>query len=259
MYLKAAFWNLYNLALLGGALTASTATGEYALGAVALGAEALWLAFGSRARPFRRSVDRKRRERENKKERERVARSMHALPEKEWARAKALDDLRADIARDMKQNPSFAYLLVQPEVDKLEQLHASFVALAQGCVKAEKHLKQADERELIRQIDREKGVQTSAEDSSVRELAAKNVEVLVKRLDSLRDIQGFLRRARGQMTLIENSVRLLRDQVLTMQRPATLDEQLDDLLNGVAAVKSALREDDAFAPGVPLETRVRAR
>ena len=56
-YLRAAFMNVYNLSLLGGALTASAVTGEYVLGALAAGAEALWLLFGPDLRPFRRAVD----------------------------------------------------------------------------------------------------------------------------------------------------------------------------------------------------------
>jgi len=36
-YLRAAFLNVYNLSLLGGALAMSAATGEYVLGAIAAG------------------------------------------------------------------------------------------------------------------------------------------------------------------------------------------------------------------------------
>ena len=58
-------------------------------------------------------------------------------------------------------------------------------------------------------------------DPAVRELAEKNGEVLKKRLATIKDIETFLARARGQMNLIENSVRLLRDQALTMTSPET--------------------------------------
>src|SRR5687768_16442352 len=92
-YLKAAFANAYNLSLLGGALAASAMTGEYVLGAVALGMEALWLLFGPDMRPFRRAVDQQHREDREKEEKARIARVMDTLPEREWARAHALDEL----------------------------------------------------------------------------------------------------------------------------------------------------------------------
>jgi hypothetical protein len=245
-YLRAAFLNVYNLSLLGGALTASAVTGEYVLGAVAAGAEALWLLFGPDLRPFRRAVDDSLRAEREKKEQARIQKMLDALPEREWGRARAIDELRNDIGRDMKQNPSFQYLLIQTEVDKLAQLYASFVSLAHACAKAETYLGQTDETDLARQIDQQKMVETSAKDETVAAIARKNVQVLEKRSDTIREIQNFLARARGQMNLIENSVRLLRDQVLTMQSPDQLGEQLDDLITGVDAVQSSMRESEAI-------------
>ena len=54
-YLKAAFANVYNLSLLGGAAAASAFTGEWWLMAGALGLEALWLVFGPDLKPFQRA------------------------------------------------------------------------------------------------------------------------------------------------------------------------------------------------------------
>src|SRR5688572_13686499 len=106
-YLRAAFANVYNLSLLGGALAASAMTGEYVLGAVALGLEALWLLMGPDLRPFRRAVDSAAREERDKADAARVQRMMDSLPEREWARANALDELKGEIQRDMQHNPSF--------------------------------------------------------------------------------------------------------------------------------------------------------
>jgi hypothetical protein len=83
-------------------------------------------------------------------------------------------------------------------------------------------------------------------DPGVRDLAEKNGEVLKKRLATIKDIETFLARARGQMNLIENSVRLLRDQALTMTSPETLTEQLDDLLIGVDAVQQSVKDAEAL-------------
>jgi hypothetical protein len=252
-YLRAAFMNVYNLSLLGGALTASAVTGEYVLGALAAGAEALWLLFGPDLRPFRRAVDDSVRAEREKKEQARIQKMLDALPEREWGRARAIDELRSDIGRDMKQNPSFQYLLIQTEVDKLAQLYASFVSLAHACAKAETYLGQTDEKDLARQIDQQKKVEAGAQDDTVAAIARKNVQVLAKRADTIREIQNFLARARGQMNLIENSVRLLRDQVLTMQSPDQLGEQLDDLITGVDAVQSSMRDSEAILAKIDVQ------
>jgi len=55
------------------------------------------------------------------------------------------------------------------------------------------------------------------------------------------------------MNLIENSVRLLRDQVLTMASPEQLGDQLDDLITGVEAIQARTsRSTDCCRPVICL-------
>ena len=248
-YLKAAFANVYNLTLLGGALSAAVLTGDWLIAVGAGALEALWLVLGPDLKPFQRAVRETERQEREKADRERVDKLMAELPEREWQRAKALDELRREIERDMANNPSFQAILLQSELDKLSQLHMSFVTLGYGCVRAETYLQAVDTRELDRQLAAQATLIEKAPDPSVRELARKNQEVLNKRLATIKDIQGFLARARGQMNLIENSVRLLRDQALTMTSPDQLTEQLDDLLTGVDAVQASVKEAEALIGG----------
>jgi hypothetical protein len=245
-YLKAAFFNAYNLALMGGAVTASAITGDWLLGLGALGVEALWLVFGPELKPFQRAVREANRAEAEKADRARVEKLMSELPEREWQRAKALDELRREIERDMAHNPSFQAILLQTELEKLAQLHASFVRLASACRRAETYLQAVDLRDLERQIKVQQGLQEKSDDSGLRDLAAKNAVVLQKRLETIKEIETFLARARGQMNLIENSVRLLRDQALTMTSPDQLTEQLDDLLTGVDAVQQSVKDAENF-------------
>lgn len=252
-YLKAAFLNVYNLGLFGGALAASALTGEYVMGAVAVGVEALWMLFGPDLRPFRRAVDQVHREEREKADRERVMKQMESLPEREWARAKALDELRREIERDMQHNPSFQAILIQSELDKLSMLHKSFVTLATACVRAETYLSATDPRDLNKQIEVQRNLEKSLKDPAAQQIAGKNIQVLEKRLETIKEIQNFLARARGQMNLIENTVRLLRDQVLTMASPDQLGDQLDDLITGVDAIQESAREHEALLAKIDLE------
>jgi hypothetical protein len=252
-YLKAAFANVYNLSLLGGALAASAMTGEYVLGAVALGLEALWLLLGPDLRPFRRAVDSAARAEREKADAARVQQMMDSLPEREWARAHALDELKREIQRDMQHNPSFKAILLQTELDKLQQLHKDFVGLAAACVRAETYLSSTDPRDVTRQIEVQKNLERSLKDPAAQEIARKNVQVLERRLETIKEIQNFLARARGQMNLIENSVRLLRDQVLTMASPDQLGDQLDDLLTGVEAIQQSAKDHEALLGRIELQ------
>jgi hypothetical protein len=252
-YLKSAFANVYNLSLLGGALTASLATGEYVLGAVALGAEALWLLFGPDLSVFRRAVDRADREEREKADQARVKLLTESLPEREWARAHALDELLREIERDLQVNPSFKAILLQTEMDKLSQLHRDFVQLATACTRAETYLSATDFKELKRSLEAQRSIEQTMTDAAVQEIARKNARVIEQRLATIQEIQNFLARARGQMNLIENTVRLLRDQVLTMASPDQLGDQLDDLLTGVEAIQASARDNEAVLSKIQLE------
>lgn len=252
-YLKAAFLNVYNLGLFGGAVAAAALTGEYVMGTVALGVEALWLLFGPDMRPFRRAVDQAHREEREAEDRKRVEKLMESLPEREWARAKALDELRREIERDMQHNPSFQAILIQSELDKLSMLHKSFVTLATACVRAETYLSATDPKDLNKQIDIQRNLEKTLKDPGAQQIATKNIQVLEKRQETIKEIQNFLARARGQMNLIENTVRLLRDQVLTMASPDQLGDQLDDLITGVDAIQESAREHEAIFSKIDLE------
>ena len=158
-YLKAAFANVYNLSLLAGAATISVMTGDYIIGAAALGMEAIWLILGPDFKLFQRSVNNAARIEREKADRARVAKLMEALPEREWQRAHALDELKREIERDMQTNPSFQAILLQSELDKMSQLHQSFVQLATACTRAESYLMAVDLKDLQRQMQTQKGVE----------------------------------------------------------------------------------------------------
>ncbi|HEY0882679.1 MAG TPA: hypothetical protein VGD87_14155, partial [Archangium sp.] len=91
-YLKAAFLNVYNLTLLGGAVAASALTGDWLVGLGAMGLEALWLVVGPDLKPFQRAVRENERATREKEDRARVDALMSELSEREWQRAKALDE-----------------------------------------------------------------------------------------------------------------------------------------------------------------------
>ena len=87
-------------------------------------------------------------------------------------------------------------------------------------------------------------------DVEKRTLAQKNMAVLMKRKDKYGEIRGYLSTARGQLELMENTFRLLADQIVTMRSPTELSGQLDELLDGVEAVRQTARETDKLLQAV---------
>jgi hypothetical protein len=248
-FLKAAFLNVYNLSLLGGAGLTALVTQDWLIGVGALALEALWLVVGPDLKPFQRVVKNAAREERDKEEQARVEKLMSELTGRDFQRAKALEELKREIERDIANNPTFSAVLLRTELEKLGQLYQSFVKLAAACLKSEDYLANVSEKELTRQLEAQQALERHQTDAALVELSKKNAQVLQKRLDAVRDIRMFLQRARGQMNLIENSVRLLRDQALTMTSPSQLTEQLDGLLTSVDAVSESVRDTDAILSG----------
>ncbi len=245
-FLRSAFFNAYNMSLLLGAGAVAFAAGDWTIAAGAVAIEAIWLALGPDLKPFQRAVVASARKDKEAAERKQLDVVIRQLPEREWQRGKALSDLKTEIERDMQHNPTFEAILLQSEIDKLNQLHHSFVMLAIAATRAETYLYATSLKEVESQLSSQKQQLEKAVDPSIRELAQKNASVLQRRVDTVKEIERFIARARGQMTLIENSVRLLRDQALTMTRPAQLTEQLDDLITGVDAIAQSAKETEAI-------------
>lgn len=238
-YLKMAFANPYNISLLGAAMAASAMTFNPIIALAALGAEGLWLLHGPDSRLLRKlwwdpQFERLRTEAEQQMRQER----MQGLAPEDRGRCNELLAKQQEIMRLAAGNPSFAGDLLRGELGKTTKLVDAFVELAITCSRYEVYLRGIDLGALER--DRRGYEQRAQSDRSApqeREIAKKNLAVILKRIDKLREIRNYLGVARSQLDLIENSFRLIADQIVTMQSPAELSGQLDDLLDGVESVK----------------------
>ncbi len=238
-YLKMAFGNPYNLALFLGGLAASAITLNPILAAVTVGSELLWLMHGSESKTLRRLLWDPRFEKvrlalEAREREERI----RALPQADRDRVDRLVTRQEDINRLASQNPSFTGELLRSELFKTRRLVDAFVEMAITCSRYEAYLETVDFREL--ESDRkhwEGRIESSQISPQERDVAQKNLAVIEKRREKLSELRDYLRVARGQLDLIENSFQLIADQIVMMQSPAELTGQLDDLLDGVESIR----------------------
>jgi hypothetical protein len=245
-YLKMAFNNPYNLALVLGGVAASVLTLNPIPAVVALGAEGLWLLHAPESKTLRRLLWDPRFEkiRLAVEQQERAERMRNLTPE-ERERVESLAQRQIDINRLASQNPSFTGDLLRNELVKTSKLVNAFLEMALTCARYESYLEQVDINALER--DRQRFGARSSSDKvpeQERDIAKKNLAVIEKRLDKLRDIRSYLGVARGQLDLIENSFQLIADQIVTMQSPQELGGQLDDLLDGVESIKQTAADTE---------------
>lgn len=176
--------------------------------------------------------------------RARRAAAIEKIGEADRGRFQRLEARRASILAAAKENRRFAGGLLETEIDKVDDLVDAFLELAGACARWERHLKSVDFDDLESELRRAEADASQALDADRRATAKKNLGVLMQRQGGLADLREKLAGARAQMELIENSFKLLGDQVMVISSPKDIRAQLDDLLVGVEAVREMTRDDE---------------
>lgn len=245
-YLRMAFANPYNLSLLAGGFAVSALTAAPVLGLLTLGLEALWLLHAPDSQLLKKLLwdPQFERQRASMAAAARIGR-MQPLDRAARARVDALIERQAEIRRLAAQNPSFAGDLLRTELGKTDRLVEAFLDMSLTCQRYETYLENVDTNQL--NADRKRyGLIAKAGNANDPEaqIAQKNVDVTDKRLAKLAEIKHYLQVAKGQLDLIENSFQLLVEQIVTMQSPRELSGQLDELLDGVEAIRETARDTE---------------
>jgi hypothetical protein len=245
-YFKLAFANPYNLSLLCGGLTVAALTANPLLAILTLGLEGLWILHAPDSFHLRRLLwDPQFDRRQGESAAAERAQRMQPLDHDARARVQALVERQAEIHRLAAQNPSFAGDLLRNELGKTDRLVAAFLDMSLTCQRYEGYLQQVDTDQLNRDRKRYGLIaKAGAADDPEAQIAQKNVDVTDKRIAKLEEIKHYLQVARGQLDLIENSFQLLVEQIVTMQSPRELSGQLDELLDGVEAIRETTRDTE---------------
>ncbi len=246
-YFRFAFANPYNLALVGGSLAAAVLTFNPFIALAGLGLEAIWLVNHDNSL-LRRLVWDPRFERMKRDARlqERLAR-LQLLGPADRGRVDDLVARQADIQRLAAQNPSLTGDLLRNELKKTEKLVEAFVEMAVTSARYDAYLQSVDLGGLDEDRARlERDIKQGKEGGTPVDLARKNLAIILKRQEKMKEIQRYLEVARGQLDLIENSFQLIADQIVTMQSPQELSGQLNELLDGVESIRQTAVETDAI-------------
>ena len=245
-YVKAAFANPYNISLLAGGLLASAITLNPLLAIVTVGLEVLWITNAPGSKKLREWLfDPQFEEQEQKAAQEARAAQLHSLDEHDRERVVALLARQQEINGLAAQNPSFTGELLRTELTKTDRLVEAFIEMAATCSRYEAYLDSTNLSELERDRRRwEAMVNDQSIHDSQSDIAAKNLAVIMKRFEKMKEINRYLTVARGQLDLIENSFQLIADQIVTMQSPQELTGQLDELLDGVESIKQTAEDTE---------------
>jgi hypothetical protein len=253
-YTRYAFLNPYNLSLLMGAGAAAAVTGQWWVGVCGVAGEALWMLFAPDSKFLRRTWFDKiwsetRAEALQKQQEEKLAQLQPA----DQRRVGSLHEQKARIHQLALDNPSLTVELLQPELEKLDALLSDFLNLALQCTRAERHLESFDLKSMENAWRAYKGqVEGMPPGDKRRAVAKKNMEVLEQRRNRWDELKKSVQTARGQMDLMENTFKLLGDEIVTMSTPNALGARLDDLRIGVDAIRETSEEGQELYEEVAL-------
>jgi len=245
-YLKSAVANPYNLSLFLGGMAAAGLTLNPFLALVVVCMEVLWVVNAPGSKFLQKwlwdpQFDK---QRETQTQQEFAAR-MQSVGDEDRDRVTALIVRQQEINRLAAQNPSFTGELLRSELGKTDRLVDEFVNMAVTCGRYEAYLSSIDFDSLDRDRRRFQSiVQGRDEKDAEVDIARKNLAVIMKRFDKMKEIRHYLVLARGQLDLIENSFQLIADQIVTMQSPQELTGQLDELLDGVESIKQTAADTE---------------
>jgi hypothetical protein len=248
-YARYAFLNPYNLSLLAGAGVAAAATGHWWMAVCGAAGEAIWMLFAPDSKLLQRSWF-------DKVWSESRADAVQAAFDAKIKQLEPQDQQRVLFLREQKkrihelaaENPSLTVELMGEELAKLDGLLDDFTDLALECTRGERHLATIDLRSMENSWHLYRGqVEQMPEGDKRRAVAKKNMQVLEQRRNRWEDLRKSAQTARGQMDLMENTFKLLGDEIVTMSSPEDLGLRLEDLRIGVEAIREAtVDEGEAF-------------
>ena len=177
---------------------------------------------------------------------------MQGLPPQAKQRVEALVERREQIRRLAASNPSFASDLLRGELVKTDKLVDAFLEMALTCLRYEQYLATVNAHAALPATATRYG-DLAKQEGQGGEIAKKNLAIVEKRIGKMEEIRRYLSVAYGQLDLIENSFQLIADQIVTMQSPQELSGQLDELLDGVEAIRETSRDTEQLLGAIERE------
>lgn len=257
-FLKEAFKTSLNAALLGtsalGCTLAAYASGEPMLVALFPAIEGLYLTIASSLPGFRRKV-RARHEAE-RKEAERIARQKKLerdLAELSPSQRACFLELKALTDKTLacySRLPSGGMLVASSEV-QLRSLLEMFLKLLSALNGYRRYLDNTNRQQIEKELSALRVELTSLPEqgvpSTLQKLKERRVDLLEERLGRFDKALTGRELISHQLAGIEDFIRLLHDQALTLRDPEMATLQLDDLAHQLEVTDETMREMEAFS------------
>ena len=258
-YTKEAFLNPWNLTFLIVAMAAAFGTSllpagsEFLFNTVLLFTAALELLFlGSvpRQERFRRAVKAQRAAEHAKPPTQKeIYRLLTRRNQRRYAR---LRDLEKKIEANYRKLSYASQSLLDSHIAKIDGLLDSYLTLLNQKERYEQYGQRTEETEVVRAIaDLRKDMEDDP--PRVRAIKARRLKILEQRLERFKKSHENLEIIEAQLETIEDVIKYIHEQSLTLRNPEEITYQLDLLLSEVEETEASIGEiEEAFASPMDL-------
>src|ERR671927_1414442 len=206
-----------------------------------LGAEGVYLVTVPVSPFYRRYIERREKQRQNKLKEAQREQIIKAFDPREREAVEYLRWMKNQIYSNYRKFTGTKD--IPSNIESLDQRWEDFVDLLDVYRRRKHHLRSINRQAVQNQLVQAERAVSAAKDDRERRIQQANVEILKRRVAAFNDIERSVKLVEGQLQSIENFFGLVNDQVVTLPTPervSSLDfEQLSD---SIAVTKQMLEE-----------------
>ncbi len=255
-YSREAFLHPLNLLMLIVATTAAFFLNDVGMVptvifSLAFGVELMYLGTVPNLPNFRKAVDaRKARERKKAEENTTVFQGLDRESQQRFLVLKHLSKL---IKENFQKLPYTSQGLLDNISNKIDGLLTNYLNLLDMFRKYETYLRSSTESKVAAEIVSERQEMEESTSEKLRSIKARRINILNKRLERFKTAREKFAIAETQLETIEDAVRYVYEQSMTMNNPEEIGFQLDNLLLEVEETATLMEEVEAdMLPGLNL-------
>ncbi|MBI5243879.1 MAG: hypothetical protein HY922_09405 [Elusimicrobia bacterium] len=174
-------------------------------------------------------------------------RMLSTLPEAERERYLALADIRQRVYDSWQSRDSVTQSLLQPSVDKLDYLLDTFLRAQLTLQRMREHLSGSDFGDLEKQAKMlETEIAQRRLPDKLTEVKSKNLEILKQRIARLKKLQEDIAVVRTQLDTLENAIRFVNDQTVSLSDPQQITNEIDRVASEVGATEKSIQDVESF-------------
>jgi hypothetical protein len=243
-FVKEALKWQYNWIGLAGAALFALVSGTGMPLVLAAGLELIYVSLVPRSSRFRRLV-RSWKYAEQKRQREmKLGAMFNEMPPELRTRYVALDTMCAAIRSNYSRLSSTSQMFLEQMAQRLLGLLEAYLRLLYAYFQHSEYLKTTDP-ETIRREAAQLEHALSLDPPPVQEINRRRVEILSKRVERYEKVRENQKVVQAQCLAIEDILKLIRDQSVTMRDPQQVSEQLESLVHDVEQTEETVRQVEA--------------